>query len=261
MKECIEEGEERDAITEANLRLNVWLRTVSPPKRVHHRSNRDDLRPWNKQAGNSGSLNGKFRSRRFEDKWKVKETVAEEKDSGDQWRNMCQSTTTKKAVESTGPKNRGMEIVKEFNVVDKENRFGEKGIGEVMSFRGEKQFKSSQTQVDSSKKYRPDSLGPPTDRCGLVKFGAKVGTINKYPTNIIADTKKTHNYTNWKREKRQRRNKVRKREEGVVADVDSYNWKKNKSVPQMETESANKEGETVAVEVRPDNSGMECSNL
>ncbi|KAI9165751.1 hypothetical protein LWI28_019805 [Acer negundo] len=173
MRECIEEGEERDVITEANLRLNVWLRTVSPPKRVHHRSNRDDLRPWNKQAGNSGSLNGKFRSRRFEDKWKVKETVAEEKDSGDQWRNMCQSTTTKKAVESTGPKNRGEET----------------------------------------------------------------------------------------REKLKRIDKVRKCEEGVVVDVDSSNRKKNKSVPQMETERANTEGDTVAVEVRPDNSGMQCSNL
>ncbi|KAK1550302.1 hypothetical protein Q3G72_016977 [Acer saccharum] len=44
MRECTEDGEDRDVTSEANLRLNVWLRTVSPPKRFQQRHGRADQR-------------------------------------------------------------------------------------------------------------------------------------------------------------------------------------------------------------------------
>ncbi|KAK0585692.1 hypothetical protein LWI29_032507 [Acer saccharum] len=42
----------REATTEAMARLNVWLRTESPPKRIHHRSGPFERKSWSLQGSN-----------------------------------------------------------------------------------------------------------------------------------------------------------------------------------------------------------------
>ncbi|KAK1560464.1 hypothetical protein Q3G72_026926 [Acer saccharum] len=281
MRECTEDGEERDVTFEANLRLNVWLRTVSPLKRFHQRPGRADQRTWNKQAGTLASLSGNFRPRRAADHWKGKESSVVDMDSGDRWRKVCHSTNTKKAVSSIDPKQQCMGTDNAFNVVDKENRSGELISDEVTSHVGEKQNESLQPQVGSFQQYGPDILGAPIERCGPVMSVTKDGLFNISPNKLTFGAKKTHKSTNWKRiarggqnteadselvkekvrstkiggkseeesqEKIEVHDKVRKREEVLEVDDASFNRKKNKHRSPMETEIAKKEDEATVSE-------------
>ncbi|KAK3211797.1 hypothetical protein Dsin_016503 [Dipteronia sinensis] len=53
MRDCIDAGDFKDVSSEANLRLNVWLHTVSPPKRFLTRTGRSDNRFWGKQSSDT----------------------------------------------------------------------------------------------------------------------------------------------------------------------------------------------------------------
>ncbi|TXG66747.1 hypothetical protein EZV62_008022 [Acer yangbiense] len=54
-KECSEPGDGKEATTEAMARLNVWLRTESPPKRFNQRNGPFNRRSWVPQGSNSSS--------------------------------------------------------------------------------------------------------------------------------------------------------------------------------------------------------------
>ncbi|KAK0601645.1 hypothetical protein LWI29_026071 [Acer saccharum] len=58
IKECSETGDGNEAITEAQLRLNVWLRSESPPKRFNNRNNHPGRRNWGNSGGRSYSNTG-----------------------------------------------------------------------------------------------------------------------------------------------------------------------------------------------------------
>ncbi|KAK0592455.1 hypothetical protein LWI29_019443 [Acer saccharum] len=294
MRECTEDGEDRDVTSEANLRLNVWLRTVSPPKRFHQRHGRADQRTWKKQVGNLASLSGNFRPRKFDDKWNEKESTVEAMDFSERWRKECQSTTTKQAVGSIDPKQRSMGTDIAFNVVDKENRSGEKIFGEVTSYVGEKQNESSQPQVGSFQPYGPDIVADPTERGGPVQFATQDGPLNKSTNKFSFGAQKTHKSTNWKRiahggqkiveaselksekvrstkiggksveetkEKIEGIDKVRKRDAALEVEDDGVNQKKTKSWSQMETEIAKPEDNVAVSEVSTKLLGMVCSNV
>ncbi|TXG70099.1 hypothetical protein EZV62_005034 [Acer yangbiense] len=51
LRECSEPGDGEESITEAQLRLNVWLRSESPPKRFHHRNALTGRWNWGNQSG------------------------------------------------------------------------------------------------------------------------------------------------------------------------------------------------------------------
>ncbi|KAK0579016.1 hypothetical protein LWI29_019721 [Acer saccharum] len=51
LRECSEPGDGEESIIEAQLRLNVWLRSKSPPKRFHHRNAPAGRRYWGNQSG------------------------------------------------------------------------------------------------------------------------------------------------------------------------------------------------------------------
>ncbi|KAK0595694.1 hypothetical protein LWI29_009123 [Acer saccharum] len=50
-KDCTEPGPGKEATTEAMARLNVWLRTDSPPKRVTHRRGPFEKQSWGNKGG------------------------------------------------------------------------------------------------------------------------------------------------------------------------------------------------------------------
>ncbi|TXG60692.1 hypothetical protein EZV62_015265 [Acer yangbiense] len=82
--ECTDTSEGRDMKSEANLRLNVWLRTNSPPKRFTFRNGRHD-RPWGENS-NKGHKN------RSSDDWrKGSGATTEEIRAGERWRSKCSS--------------------------------------------------------------------------------------------------------------------------------------------------------------------------
>ncbi|KAK0603045.1 hypothetical protein LWI29_000814 [Acer saccharum] len=51
LRECPEYSDGKEAITEAQLRLNVWLRSESPPKRFNNRYTPAGRRSWENQSG------------------------------------------------------------------------------------------------------------------------------------------------------------------------------------------------------------------
>ncbi|KAK0582498.1 hypothetical protein LWI29_026224 [Acer saccharum] len=51
LRECSEPGDGEESIREAQLRLNVWLRSESLPKRFHHRNAPAGRRYWGNQSG------------------------------------------------------------------------------------------------------------------------------------------------------------------------------------------------------------------
>ncbi|KAK0607302.1 hypothetical protein LWI29_012866 [Acer saccharum] len=63
LRDCQDKGEEKEVTTEAQLRLNVWLRAESPPKRFNHRSDPYGRRMGGYQGGNSnyGAGQGSWR--------------------------------------------------------------------------------------------------------------------------------------------------------------------------------------------------------
>ncbi|TXG61249.1 hypothetical protein EZV62_012612 [Acer yangbiense] len=59
LKDCSELGDGKEATTEAMARLNVWLRTESPPKRFNHRSSPFERKSWGHQGeSSSGGRSG-----------------------------------------------------------------------------------------------------------------------------------------------------------------------------------------------------------
>ncbi|KAK3211953.1 hypothetical protein Dsin_016659 [Dipteronia sinensis] len=54
LRECMEPGEEAVSITEAQMRLNTWLRAVSPPKRFQHKNENTDRGVQNSPMQNHG---------------------------------------------------------------------------------------------------------------------------------------------------------------------------------------------------------------
>lgn len=55
MRECLEVGEERDVKSEDCLRLSIWLRALSPPKKAKYGGGRPFDRNRGRQYGNSGN--------------------------------------------------------------------------------------------------------------------------------------------------------------------------------------------------------------
>ncbi|KAK1576618.1 hypothetical protein Q3G72_015288 [Acer saccharum] len=55
LRECLEEGEERDVKSEECLRLCVWLRALSPPRKARYGGGRPFERNRGRQTGNSGN--------------------------------------------------------------------------------------------------------------------------------------------------------------------------------------------------------------
>ncbi|KAK0574424.1 hypothetical protein LWI29_023529 [Acer saccharum] len=64
IRDCSVTGDGEEAITEAQLRLNVWLRSESLPKRFNHRNDPSGRRNWGNQGGKSHISDGpgKWRS-------------------------------------------------------------------------------------------------------------------------------------------------------------------------------------------------------
>ncbi|KAK0583918.1 hypothetical protein LWI29_005055 [Acer saccharum] len=51
LRDCPDYGDGKEVITEAQLRLNVWLRSESPPKRFNNRNASAGRRSWGNQSG------------------------------------------------------------------------------------------------------------------------------------------------------------------------------------------------------------------
>ncbi|KAK0576386.1 hypothetical protein LWI29_016639 [Acer saccharum] len=64
LRDCTEPGEGNEAISKAQLRLNVWLRSESPLKRFNHWNSPSGSRSWGNQRGkpNINSGRGNWRS-------------------------------------------------------------------------------------------------------------------------------------------------------------------------------------------------------
>ncbi|TXG48778.1 hypothetical protein EZV62_024653 [Acer yangbiense] len=83
MRECTDIGDIKDVTSEANMRLNVWLRTVSPPKKFPQRNGRYDHGSWGRHSRNAANYSGRNNNSRFRDKWYGKNITVEDVSSGE----------------------------------------------------------------------------------------------------------------------------------------------------------------------------------
>ncbi|KAK3211833.1 hypothetical protein Dsin_016539 [Dipteronia sinensis] len=139
MRDCTEAGELQEVSSEANLRLNVWLRTVSPPKRLAVRNGRTDHSVWGRQSSGPVHIREHNNMRRSGDQGQGKYFTGEDGSSGERWRKNCQSTDQRKMEGRLGPNQKCMRNDKDSNCHKEKIICGEKKCGGTIIRNGEKQ--------------------------------------------------------------------------------------------------------------------------
>ncbi|KAK0571197.1 hypothetical protein LWI29_012332 [Acer saccharum] len=190
MRECIEAGDVKEVTSEANVRLNVWLRAVSPSKRIPGRNRGFDQGSWGRQSRNA--TNSNFRNiSKTGDRWQGKNLVMEEGSSGDQWRKKCQLPVQRKIEGRIGSSNSCMASDKGINEVNKKDVYGVKESGGDIKIIGGRQKELVKTNENHCKRVSGvnDTLTTLINKCdskvvmglpssiGSVTIGLPVGPL------------------------------------------------------------------------------------
>ncbi|TXG46396.1 hypothetical protein EZV62_028104 [Acer yangbiense] len=138
MRECTEEADVKEATSEANVRLNVWLRAVSPSKRFPGRNRGFDQGSWGRQSGIATNSNSRINPRPS-NRWQGKNVAMEKDSSGERWRKKCQVPAQQKFEGCFGSSNRRMDSGKGINKVIKKGVPWEKDCGDSTSKVGVRQ--------------------------------------------------------------------------------------------------------------------------
>ncbi|TXG54113.1 hypothetical protein EZV62_019369 [Acer yangbiense] len=183
LRECSEPGDVKEVSSEANLRLNVWLRAVSPPKRNQARYGNHVHRSWSRQPGFLDFNSGHNNNRRTGEKWQGKDASMEDGSSGDRWRRKCQQTEPRKLEGCIGPSNRCMEHDKGINVSNGKAVHVGKNFGGIMIEGGEKQKELLKSDENRSKRAQ-DTKDSPTVLAHIGERNEYVGPIYRFgPAN------------------------------------------------------------------------------
>ncbi|KAK0595315.1 hypothetical protein LWI29_005585 [Acer saccharum] len=135
LRECSEVGDVKEVTSEANVRLNFWLRTVSPPKRFPGRSGRADHGQWGRQTGSSAYF-ANCQNVKPGGKWHMKNLAMEKGSSGEHWRKRCNQTVKGKLEGCLEPSYRCMGTNKGVIAPKKLDSPGKKKVGGALNEEG-----------------------------------------------------------------------------------------------------------------------------
>ncbi|TXG66754.1 hypothetical protein EZV62_008029 [Acer yangbiense] len=203
--DCAEPGDKTAVITEAQLRLNVWLRSESPPKRFNHRNGPSGRRNWGYQGGQQ-HINASQDNWRSGPSWSKHDEGGSERQSGN--RSWWKDTKLRSQI--------GIEPNKSIGKGETINASSGKSLTGVNSAAG----KPSAAQGRKPSKTEGISINEGKERCNLMEVEPYVCQtrgieVNNGPPASIQDTRpieisedqtiESQSVTKWKRVARGRK--------------------------------------------------------